>query len=1320
MGSERWIPLGYSVCSLLVAVVLANKGWNQHRGDTDQPNSGRDDYWNQPHKKVTIPPVITIQPPQELGFKPKGRVDLECVASGIPAPRYVWKVNDTELQIGTRWNRVDTNTGSIYLDDASDLDKGSYQCFVDNGHGTAISIKTQLKVAQLLPFPNTNIQPKRHKVNVGDKLTLNCTPPYSYPKDQTNVFWSWTKEGSRASAGIIPVVATPRVGWDESGNLHFANIIEKDLLKYSCTVKNSDVRSYIQGEDSIIEPKKVLRTRNKAPQKMYHTPTPKVVLVKQEALLKCIFSGLPTPTVSWRRIGEPMPSSAEFLDFGRELLIPEAEVEDAGEYECTGENSEGTVSLTVVLNVQSAPYFTEKPKNVNSSDSESASFTCRAGGDPQPVIKWFIDGVPLENVRKAVNRVLTADGLSINYTNLTKDDAQVLQCMANNTHGYVLENAYLNVLALPPEWRSPPEDAVRAEGQSVEFKCETFAAPRAKVTWTLDGQPLQGSRFSVDQLTGTLSIRDIDLDEDAGVYKCIATNKFGELPGEATLSTRKATVVSQKPKDERVEKGTDTTFECDATVDPAETDNLVIEWKKNGEYIDYEREPNINKNLNTNALIITNAQVDDTATYTCVAKTSVDETEASAELVVFSVPDAPTNVVTKTCEARTGSIMWDKPSPNNSPILRYYIEMKTGFEDKWYRVKDRNGQQELTVSSNFNAPVKISLSPYVNYTFRVIAENGIGLSEPSDPTGSVCKTPAANPEKNPQNVRDESKKPGEFFIKWDTMAKMDHNGPGFYYIVSYYEGRLNQVRPPWVHVNVTHIEGRGELKIEDRAPFTPFVFKVRAANAFGVSLKKARKHFGYSGESEPKVSPKGFRVDEEEPSNGTAATFRWEKIDCSPENVGGFFKGYKVEFWIADQYEDTRKTSEIVLQEYPNDVLQCDKRSYSKRQADTPVVKGHVTNLYPYSNLVAHVMVMNRYYDGPPSVKYEWLTPEGLPGPVGEFDVTQPASHHVEVAWDEPEEVNGNLKGYEIEYVPFDEDGNLDPSRSSTETIDDPTQTVAKLKDLDPDTKYRICIYAKTGAGRGEKKCTETKTRVNQPPSKPQFFGKPLGESEMNITWEESRASENPGATFYVNYRPTGDDGDWNTTDSQEYKYWRNISGLLPAGRYDVYVTAVSGNGVTETDSDTKEVLLGARAAKVEEVTTAGWFIGIMVVLALLLLILLIVCLIKRNRGGKYPVYEKEKLRGHDPDEDEEGGFNEYQRPPEDDDDDIKKSQPSLADEKEPLESETDSMAEYGDVDPGKFNEDGSFIGQYGGNKREGNYTGEPDATSPSAMSTFV
>ena len=62
-----------------------------------------------------------------------------------------------------------------------------------------------------------------------------------------------------------------------------------------------------------------------------------------------------------------------------------------------------------------------------------------------------------------------------------------------------------------------------------------------------------------------------------------------------------------------------------------------------------------------------------------------------------------------------------------------------------------------------------------------------------------------------------------------------------------------------------------------------------------------------------------------------------------------------------------------------------------------------------------------------------------------------------------------------------------------------------------------------------------------------------------------------------------------------------------------------------------------------DDVANAAWFIGMMCAIALLLLLLMIVCLIKRNRGGKYSVHEKELAQGRDIDGyPEEGGFNEY------------------------------------------------------------------------------
>ena len=63
-----------------------------------------------------------------------------------------------------------------------------------------------------------------------------------------------------------------------------------------------------------------------------------------------------------------------------------------------------------------------------------------------------------------------------------------------------------------------------------------------------------------------------------------------------------------------------------------------------------------------------------------------------------------------------------------------------------------------------------------------------------------------------------------------------------------------------------------------------------------------------------------------------------------------------------------------------------------------------------------------------------------------------------------------------------------------------------------------------------------------------------------------------------------------------------------------------------------------------ENVATAGWFIGMMLAIAFLLLALIFVCVMKRNRGGKYAVHEREQANGRR-DYGDEGGFHEYSQP---------------------------------------------------------------------------
>lgn len=62
------------------------------------------------------------------------------------------------------------------------------------------------------------------------------------------------------------------------------------------------------------------------------------------------------------------------------------------------------------------------------------------------------------------------------------------------------------------------------------------------------------------------------------------------------------------------------------------------------------------------------------------------------------------------------------------------------------------------------------------------------------------------------------------------------------------------------------------------------------------------------------------------------------------------------------------------------------------------------------------------------------------------------------------------------------------------------------------------------------------------------------------------------------------------------------------------------------------------------EPVVGGWLIGMLLAIAFLLLLLIIVCIVKRNRGGKYDVYDRELANGRR-DYPEEGGFHEYSQP---------------------------------------------------------------------------
>ncbi|KAK6060018.1 fibronectin type III domain protein [Cooperia oncophora] len=206
-------------------------------------------------------------------------------------------------------------------------------------------------------------------------------------------------------------------------------------------------------------------------------------------------------------------------------------------------------------------------------------------------------------------------------------------------------------------------------------------------------------------------------------------------------------------------------------------------------------------------------------------------------------------------------------------------------------------------------------------------------------------------------------------------------------------------------------------------------------------------------------------------------------------------------------------------------------------------------------------------------------------------------------------------------------------------------------------------------------------------PSTPSFIENEIGDDFFNVTFTPSKFDDEErrpvGNTFLVEYREADTD-EWKQVPQKGDDLTVTVGDLNPGTRYEVRVAALQkdpSGTERETYSPSSYITTTGRSPKTARL---WWVLLILLILLLLLCILCMICVALRHRGQNYPVSQKEREQGREPILAKQH-FGEYKN-----DDDEKRS---LTGSK--AESETDSMAEYGDTDPGRFTEDGSFIGNY-------------------------
>ncbi|XP_065514547.1 neuronal cell adhesion molecule isoform X11 [Caloenas nicobarica] len=1153
-------------------------------------------------EELLQPPTITQQSPKDYIVDPRENIVIQCEAKGKPPPSFSWTRNGTHFDIDKDAQvTMKPNSGTLVINimngGKAEAYEGVYQCTARNERGAAISNNIVIRPSRSPLWTKERLEPNH--VREGDSLVLHCRPPVGLPPPI--IFWM--------DNAFQRLPQSERVSQGLNGDLYFSNVQPEDTREdYICYARFNHTQTIQQKQpisvkvfsmdslndtiaanlsDTDIYGAKPVTER----QPVLLTPTgstsTKVELRGNVLLLECIAAGLPTPVIRWIKEGGELPANRTFFEnFKKTLKIIDVSEADSGNYKCIARNILGSAHHVISVTVKAAPYWITAPRNLVLSPGEDGTLICRANGNPKPDISWLANGVPIAIAPEDPSRKV--DGDTIIFSHVQERSSAVYQCNASNEYGYLLANAFVNVLAEPPRILTTANKLYQVIADSPALlDCAYFGSPKPEIEWFkgVKGSILRGNEYIFHD-NGTLEI-PVAQKDSTGTYTCVARNELGKIQNEVHLEVKDPTMIIKQPEYKVIQRYGQVSFECiikhDSTLLP------TVIWLKDNDALPDDERFLVGKDN----LTIMNVTDKDDGTYTCIVNTTLDSVSASAVLTVVARPNPPFDLELTGQLERSVELSWIPGDENNSPITNFVIEYEDGLHEPgvWHYQTEVPGTQTT---------VQLKLSPYVNYSFRVIAVNEIGRSQPSEPSEQYL-TKSANPDENPSNVQGIGSEPDNLVITWESLKGFQSNGPGLQYKVSW---RQKDVDDEWTSVIVANVS---KYIVSGTPTFVPYEIKVQALNDLGYAPEPSEV-IGHSGEDLPMVAPGNVQV---HVINSTLAKVHWDPVPL--KTVRGHLQGYKVYYWK---------------------VQSLSRRSRRHVEKKILTFKGNKTfgmlpGLEPYSSYKLNVRVVNGKGEGPASPDKVFKTPEGVPSSPSFLKITNPTLDSLTLEWGSPTHPNGVLISYILKFQPINNTHELGPL---VEIRIPANESSLILKNLNYSTRYKFYFNAQTSVGSGSQITEEAVT-------------------------------------------------------------------IMDEGKM-------------------------AMASRQVDIATQGWFIGLMCAVALLILILLIVCFIRRNKGGKYPVKEKEDAHADpeiQPMKEDDGTFGEYSDA--EDHKPLKKGSRTPSDRTVKKEDSDDSLVDYGEGVNGQFNEDGSFIGQYSGKKEKEPAEGNESSEAPSpvnAMNSFV
>ncbi|KAM9095209.1 contactin-6-like [Sarcophilus harrisii] len=811
-------------------------------------------------------PKIEVRFPETVQAAKGSTVKLECFALGNPVPNISWRrLDGSPLARKIEYSK---SKGTIGIPNFQQEDEGSYECIAGNLRGRNIA-RGQLFLYE-----------KEHHILVSN---VGLTGP----------------------------------SVDFSGKYSNPDPVEKSL-----------------------------QPRNQAPPEWDKKIQTTDLSIYDPLFWECRASGKPIPSYVWLKNGEPIVPEERIQIENGSLVITMLNVSDSGFYQCVAENKYQTIYANAELRVRaSAPDFSKNPMQKISVVQVGGDVVieCKPKASPRAMISW------------AKGSEMIRQSKSLKIYNVTKLDAGTYTCIAMNQFGIAKTSGNLVIkgnftffflfwefvqIKIPCHSSKHLAHAILVFNKNLIVGSRFFNRNLSGYLY-LSISPFKCFR---EDRSPTLSLESIIANLSQGyfimttlVYRAqcncvlISSSVSEKVVGSPhrfllfknlnkstlvlfliiniILFSTERTIITVPPPQMDVTVGESIVLPCQVFHDPSI--EVVFTWYLNGNVIDFQRGVPHFERIggvsyfieSVGDLMIREIQLNHSGKYVCMVETTLDNLSAVADIIVREYPlvyfhqissfkgppGPPSNVRIENISSTTSQLCWRPGIDNNSPIQIYTIQTRTPFSVGWLAVSTI---PEILNGKMHTATV-VGLNPWVEYEFRVVAGNSIGIGEPSQPS-KLLRTKAAVPVVAPTTIGGGGGSQSELVITWESIPEELQNGEGFGYIIMFRPvGSLT-----WTKASVSSVEASKYVyRNESLIPLSPFEVKVGVYNNEGEGTLSPAT-IVYSGEDEPQLAPTGASV---QSFSASEVDISWNSIAWNRST--GRVLGYEVLYWTEDSKE---------------------------------------------------------------------------------------------------------------------------------------------------------------------------------------------------------------------------------------------------------------------------------------------------------------------------------------------------------------------------------------------------------------------------------